>query len=159
MSAGASYSATFRCKASAPRTVRVVATNSGGDASIQVDTNWRQYQAVITPTSSASASLAFFLGTQAGDVWLDDVHYQAGASSLWRRDFQNGIVLVNPTELSLTAPLGDTFRRITGDLAPSVNNGSVSATGTIPPHDALFLIRASLDHTRPAAVLDMRVGP
>jgi len=159
VSAGASYSATFRCKASAPRTVRVVATNSGGDASIQVDTNWRQYQAVITPTSSASASLAFFLGTQAGDVWLDDVHYQAGASSLWRRDFQNGIVLVNPTELSLTAPLGDTFRRITGDLAPSVNNGSVSATGTIPPHDALFLIRASLDHTRPAAVLDMRVGP
>lgn len=157
--AGYSYSATFRCRASAPRTVRVVATNSGGDASIQVDTNWRQYQAVITPTTSTSAALAFFLGTQAGDVWLDDVHFQTGVSSVWRRDFQNGIVLVNPTELSLTAPFGDTFRRIAGDRAPSVNNGTVSATGTIPPYDALFLIRASLDSTRPAAVLNLRVGP
>jgi hypothetical protein len=154
-----SYSATFRCKASAPRTVHVLAGNSGGDAHIQVDTSWHQYQAVLTPTTSMSASLTFFLGTQAGDVWFDDVHFQAGVTSLWRRDFQNGIVLVNPTELPLSVPLENTYRRILGTHAPSVNNGLLSATGTVPAHDALFLLRASLDRTRPAAVQDLHVGP
>jgi hypothetical protein len=157
--AGNSYAATFRCKASAPRTIRVLAGNSGGSQQITVDTNWRQYQVVLTPTTSMAASLAFFLGTQAGDVWFDDVHFQAGATSVWRRDFQNGIVLVNPTELSLTVPLEVPFRRILGTHAPAVNDGVLSATNVIPPHDALFLLRASTDRTRPAAVLDLRVGP
>jgi len=156
---GNNYSATFRCKASAPRNVRVVGINSGADANIQVDTNWRQYQVVLTPTLSASGALAFFLGTQTGDVWFDDVHFQAGATSVWRRDFQNGIVLVNGTEVSLTVPLETSYRRILGTRAPAVNNGTLSATDVIPPHDALFLIRASLDRTRPAAVVNLRVGP
>jgi hypothetical protein len=157
--AGSSCSATFRCKASAPRTIKVLAGNSGGSQQITVDTNWRQYQVVLTPTTSMPAALAFFLGTQAGDVWFDDVHFQAGVSSVWRRDFQNGIVLVNPTELSLTVPLETSFRRILGSSAPSVNNGALSPADAIAPHDALFLLRASLDHTRPAAVVNLHVGP
>jgi hypothetical protein len=157
--AGNSYAATFWCKASAPRTIRVLAGNSGGNQQITVDTNWKRYQVVLTPTTSMPAALAFFLGTQAGDVWFDDVHFQTGASSVWRRDFQNGIVLVNPTELPLTVPLETTFRRILGTQAPAVNNGVVSATNVVPPHDALFLLRASIDHTRPAAVVNLHVGP
>jgi hypothetical protein len=35
----------------------------------------------------------------------------------------------------------------------------VSATTAIPPRAALFMLRASLDHTRPAPVGDLRVGP
>src|SRR5262249_41282200 len=120
---------------------------------------WRQYRAVMTPASSMSAELTLCLGTQAGDVWFDDVHWQTGSSSVWRRDFQNGIVLVNSTERSLTVPLEDTFRRILGTRAPGVNNGALSASGVIPPYDALFLLRGSLDTTRPAAVKALRVGP
>ena len=157
--AGNNYSATFRCKASAPRTIRVLAGNAGGDQQVNVDTSWRQYQVVISPTSSMAASLAFFLGTQAGDVWFDDVHFQAGASSVWRRDFQNGIVLVNPSEQSLTVSLEDTFRRITGTNAPAVNNGALSTSEVIPARDALFLLRASMDRTRPAPVVNLHVGP
>ena len=157
--AGSSCAATFRCKASAPRRINVVAGNSGGYQEITVDTSWRQYQVVLTPTTSMLASLTFFLGTQAGDVWFDDVHFQAGVSSVWRRDFQNGIVLVNPTELPLTVPLETSYRRILGTRSPAVNNGARSATDAIPPHDALFLIRASIDRTRPAAVVNLRVGP
>src|SRR5262249_30649763 len=145
--AGASYSATFWCKASSPRILHVVAGNSGGNAYVAVDTTWRQYQLVMLPTTSIAASLAFFVGLDAGDVWLDDVHFQQGATSVWRRDFQNGIVLVNPTELPLTVPLETTFRHILGTHAPSVNDGTLSATGIIPPHDAIFLLRASLDRT------------
>jgi hypothetical protein len=156
---GLSYSVTFRCKASAPRTLRVLALNSGADRVLSVDTQWKQYQVVFTPTTSITAALSFFLGTQTGDVWFDDVHFQAGATSVWRRDFQNGIVLVNPTELSLTVPLETAFRRVQGTRAPSVNNGALSATPVLPPHDALFLLRASLDRTRPAAVQDLHPGP
>ena len=126
---------------------------------VTVDTQWRQYQVVFAPTTSLTAGLSFFLGTQVGDVWFDDVHFQPGATSVWRRDFQNGIVLVNPTELALTVPLEATFRRILGTHAPLVNNGVLSATNVIPPHDALFLIRGSLDRTRPAAVQNLHVGP
>jgi hypothetical protein len=157
--AGSSYSATFRCKASAPRTIKVLAGNSGGSQEITVGTSWQQYQVVLTPTTSMPAALAFFLGTQTGDVWFDDVHFQAGVSSVWRRDFQNGIVLVNPTELPLTVALETSFRRILGTQAPTVNDGAVSSTNVVPPHDALFMLRASLDHIRPAAVVNLHVGP
>ena len=159
VSAGTSYSATFRCKASAPRIIHVLAGNSGGSAYVAVDTTWRQYQLVMQPTVSMNASLAFFLGLDAGDVWFDDVHFQPGATSVWRRDFQNGIVLLNPTELSLDVPLEMQFRRILGVHATTVNDGSLAATTHIGPADALFLLRAQIDRTPPAAVLDLHVGP
>jgi hypothetical protein len=157
--AGTSYCATFWCKASSPRTIHVVAGNSGGTASVEVDPTWRQYQLVLRPTTSMNASLTFFLGLNLGDVWLDDVHFQPGATSVWRRDFQNGIVLVNPTELPLDVPMETPFRRILGVYATGVNNGAVSSTMHIPGGDALFLLRAQIDNVRPAAVNDLRVGP
>jgi hypothetical protein len=157
--AGTSYSATFWCKADPPRRLRVLAGNSGGQQLLDVDRTWRQYQAVLLPTTSMLSSLTFFLGTQAGDVWLDDVHFQAGVSSVWRRDFQNGIVLVNPTERALDVPLGMAFRRLLGMRAPAVNSGASGSTMTVGPYDALFLLRSELDVTRPAAVQDLRVGP
>lgn len=159
LQAGASYSATFWCKADSPRIIHVVAGNSGGQAFVAVDATWRQYQVVMQPTTSIAASLAFFIGFQSGDVWFDDVHFQTGATSVWRRDFQNGIVLVNPTELTLDVALESTFRRILGTHATAVNNGVVSATQRVLPYDALFLIRTELDTTPPAGVQDLQPGP
>lgn len=157
--AGSSYSATFWCKASAPRVIHVVVGNSGGQGYVAVDTTWRQYQVVMTPTTSMPSALTFFLGLEAGDVWFDDVHFQAGATSVWRRDFSNGIVLVNPTELPLDVVLESPFRRLLGTRAPSVNDGSVSATQHLGPSDALFLLRTEVDTTPPAGVRDLRIGP
>ena len=157
--AGSSYSATFWCKASAPRILHLQAGNSRGNAYVAVDTTWRRYQAVLQPSLSMSAGLAFFLGTQAGDVWFDDVHFQPGATSVWRRDFQYGSVLVNPTELALDVALETPFRRILGVHASAVNDGALSATLRLPPYDALFLLRAEIDGARPAAVQDLRLAP
>lgn len=157
--AGTSYSATFWCKSSSPRLIHVVAGNSGGQAYLAVDDVWRQYQVVMTPITSMAASLTFFLGLEAGDVWFDDVHFQAGATSVWRRDFRNGIVLVNPTELSLDVALEGPYRRLLGLRAPLINDGSVSATQRVGPSDALFLMRTERDTTPPAGVRDLRIGP
>jgi len=156
---GSTYSATFRCKASSPRTLHVMAGNSGGQAFVNVDTNWHQYQAVLQPTAGLLAPLTFWFGMQAGDVWFDDVHFQTGVSSVWRRDFQNGIVLVNPTELTLNVGLEDSYRRILGVHETTVNNGAQSTSTTIGPYDALFLLRGQLDRTRPAAVQDLHPKP
>ncbi|HEY6196512.1 MAG TPA: putative glycoside hydrolase [Candidatus Eisenbacteria bacterium] len=156
---GSSYSATFWCKASSPRIIHLVASNSGGRAYAAVDTTWRQYQVVIQPTLSINSTLAFFLGLDPGDVWFDDVHFQAGATSVWRRDFQNGIVLLNPTELTLDVPMGLPLRRIYGIHDMITNDGTETSTMRVNPADALFLLRAEQDHTPPGRISDLRVGP
>ena len=157
--AGTSYSATFWCKSDGPRILKVLAGNSGGQAFVAVDDVWRQYQVVLQPAISMNASLTFFLGLQDGNVWFDDVHFQSGATSVYRRDFQNGIVLVNPTELALDVPLEGAFRRILGTRNTTVNSGAVGATQRVAPYDALFLLRTELDTTPPAGVRDLRPGP
>ena len=157
--AGLSYAATFWCKASGLRTVHVLAGNSGGQAYVAVDTTWRQYQVVMTPTQSMAASLTFFLGLEAGDVWFDDVHFQQGATSVWRRDFHNGIVLVNPTETPLDVTLEEPFKRLIGTHEPALNDGRVSNVQRVEAFDALFLLRPATDDVPPAGVRDLRVGP
>jgi hypothetical protein len=153
------YSATFWAKANPARRIHVVAGNSGGHAYVDVDQTWRQYQVVLRPTTTMAVPLAFYVGLQTGDLWLDDVQFQRGASNVWRRDFQNGIVLVNPTELNMTVPLETQFRRILGTHAPTINTGALANSMTLPAFDALFLLRGAIDTTPPGRTSDLRVGP
>ena len=151
------HSATFWAKASTTREITVVlGQNVGALASrtLTIDRTWRQYQAALIPNASGSVRLAFYLAAAAGDVWLDDCHLQAGATSVYRRDFQNGIVLVNPSQTSLTLPLEREFRRIAGSVAPSVNDGQRVTQVSVPAQDALFLI--GQDVIPPGAILDLQ---
>lgn len=160
---GATISATFWARASAPRTIPVVANDPAtGEFARQyvvIDTQWRQYQIALVPTRSGSARLQFFLGLEAGDVWLDDLHLQSGTTTLYRRDFANGTVLVNPGPTDLTVPLGAGYRRILGSVAPAVNDGTLAPTLTVPSHDARFVIAAGTDTIPPAAIQDATVRP
>jgi hypothetical protein len=161
--AGMTYAATFWARASAPRTLpveMVLPTGGGpGGRTITIGTQWQQYQVLLQPGSNASAVLEFFLGNQVGDVWFDDVHFQQGATSIWRRDFENGIVLVNPTAAALQVALGGTFRRILGTVDPVVNDGSRITTAAVPAGDGLFLLGTARDSIPPAAIRDGRVAP
>lgn len=72
--------------------------------------------------------------------WLGEplgLAYQVG--TIWRRDFQYGIVLVNPTTSSVLSTVGSGVRRIAGTVCPTVNNGVVASKVTVPANDALFL--------------------
>jgi hypothetical protein len=158
MRAGWSYSATFWAKASKPRRITVSAAVPGtsyAQSSLDVGTAWRQYQVILIPRVVCTAHLQFSLAADDGDVWLDDVHFQEGATNLYRRDFQNGIVLVNPAVQSLTVPLETAFRKILGTTDPVVNDGSRVTEVTVPPSDALFLI--GRDTIPPAAPSDLRI--
>jgi hypothetical protein len=100
------------------------------------------------------------LAADDGDVWLDDVHLQAGATNLYRRDFQNGIVLVNPAAQALTVPLERSFLKILGTADPVVNDGSTVTEVTVPPSDARFLlVPLGGDSVPPATIRDLHTIP
>ena len=152
---GYTYSATFWAKASTPRNITVVASNTGASRVVAIGTTWKQYQAALVPLWSGQANLAFFLGVGAGDVWIDDAHLQQGATSIYRRDFQKGMVLVNPSYNVLPVPLAHSYRKILGTADPITNNGTSITTATVNPLDALFLI----DSNATAGVAGATVAP
>jgi len=159
---GTQYSATFWAKAAFPRTIVVSAGFAGGGGSyaltiVQLTTQWQRYQVVLIPDASGNAELDFNVAGQTGDVWFDDVHFQQGVYSVYRRDFQNGSVLVNPGSTAQSVVLESSFRRILGSVDPTTNNGLNSTSQTVPAMDALFLIGA--DRTPPAAVQDLHAVP
>ncbi len=156
-----SYSVTFWVKASTQRTLPVIIAPLGGsgswfDRDVTVGTEWKQIQVPIyTGAREGAISLQFYLAKDAGSIWFDDVHFQKGVTTVYRRDFQNGSVLVNTstdnwTDVQMERP----FRRILGVRDPLTNDGSIGTLHTVPPSDALFLL--SDDITPPATVKDLR---
>jgi hypothetical protein len=72
-------------------------------------------------------------GAEQSAPWLQGV---------WRRDFVNGIVLVNPnTNGSQTVQLAGTFYHLKGSQVPSINNGSAVTSVTIAAGDGVILLR------------------
>ena len=161
MVVGQYYSATFWARASNPRRMTVVAGAPGGGelahGYANLTTGWKQFQIVFRPIGSGASNLQFHLGDAAGDVWFDDVHFQTGTSSIYRRDFQHGMVLVNPTSLNLTVPLERRFYKIRGISDPATNDGSSGQQFAVRANDALFLLGS--DQVKPASVLDLHIEP
>jgi uncharacterized protein (TIGR03437 family) len=84
-----------------------------------------------------------------GKVAVDNLRIVQGGAGPWRRDFENGLVLVNPlntphtfTVAELSGALNRTgIHRIKGTQAPDVNNGQpVSGELTLEPFDAIILL-------------------
>lgn len=90
-----------------------------------------------------------FLIPGGGKVAIDNFRLYQGGVGPWRRDFENGFVLVNPlsqprtfTSAEIAGSLGRTgVYRIKGTQAPDVNNGlPVTDTLTVPAFDAIVLL-------------------
>ncbi|MDP3455946.1 putative glycoside hydrolase [Methyloversatilis sp.] len=59
----------------------------------------------------------------------------------YKRKFERGIVLVNPTAQAVEFDLGKGYRRFLGKQAPEINTGMpVSSVITIPPRDGIVLV-------------------
>jgi len=59
----------------------------------------------------------------------------------WRRDFQYGVVLVNPGSSDQLIDLGGTFRKIKGTADPAFNSGGVVTQIRLPPRSGIILLR------------------
>jgi hypothetical protein len=84
--------------------------------------------------------------------WFDEYDFKLGqavsgppaaawSQGVWRRDFQNGVVLVNPAIVSTTVTVGSGLRRLAGTQDPAVNDGAVASQVTLGPKDGIVLRR------------------
>jgi len=60
---------------------------------------------------------------------------------VWRRDFQNGIALVNSTNAARTINLGEDYEKIRGTQDPGVNSGGITNKITISGEDGIILLK------------------
>ena len=144
------YSVTFFAKADHQRIIQVFIEGISGRIQqiVPINTSWKRYQVFIKPTgTSLPVPVIIYLGEDTGEIWIDDIHLQQGVSSVYRRDFDNGIVLVNPADSTLTIPLEKPYKKILGSVNPSLNNGSTvnnivlgGAYSSGNLGDAIFLI-------------------
>jgi hypothetical protein len=66
----------------------------------------------------------------------------AWQSGVYRRDFEKGIVLVNPKGNGVrTVTLEADYVKLKGTQDPAVNNGQVVRTVTLQDRDGIFLMR------------------
>jgi hypothetical protein len=90
-----------------------------------------------------------------GVVWFDEYNAKLGQATsspptsawqngVWRRDFANGIALVNPKgNGAKTVQLGGTFVKIKGSQDAAVNSGQTVTAVTLQDRDGIILLRQS----------------
>ncbi len=87
--------------------------------------------------------LSFHLGQDDAIVWIDDVIFCEAVNCVYKREFQNGIVLTNmnsPVAEPAIINLDNTYRRIDGSQDTSVNNGALCNSVILPPQDGIILL-------------------
>jgi hypothetical protein len=62
--------------------------------------------------------LVFQLGSETGKIWLDDIQFQEGEAGAWARSFENGLAVINPSNVAQTVRLPGVYRKLTGSQAP-----------------------------------------
>jgi len=103
----------------------------------------------FTIPAAGNWTIRLLLQNGGGSIAIDNFRIYQGGVGPWRRDFENGIALVNPlsqpyafTAAEIAGSLSRTgVRRIKGTQAPDVNSGqAVSGDLTIGPFDAIVLL-------------------
>jgi hypothetical protein len=155
---GFGYTLRFWARSDSPRTLLVhlysedcVENRCLGDRTFLLSTNWKLFEVSFVSLGNTRAGLNFLL-QEPGTVWLDDVSLQLGDTSVYRRDFENGIVLVNYTNHEQTVELGGTFYRMFRAGMTDLDGAAVRRE-RVPPSDARILLRdpVSTDVTAPPA--------
>lgn len=152
---GREYTFTFETRASTPRLIDFVILSAAGNANaakvavpLYVRADWER--TVITclnqsPRALPNWSLALELGRNSGDVEFRNVTCQEGTGEIgWTREFEGGLVVVNPTRRPQTIAVPAGFQKLAGKQDPKHNDGMpVKAPLLVPPTDAFLLKRIS----------------
>ncbi|HVO42922.1 MAG TPA: carbohydrate binding domain-containing protein, partial [Aggregatilineales bacterium] len=121
------YNVVFWAKSDRVRPITLYAQKNGPDwrnyglnSHVTIGTQWKEYTVPFTATETASdARIHFFVGEQMGSVWIDNVRVVGRPPDIMRRDFTNGIVLLNASNKPQTISVGAGYQRLTGDQAPA----------------------------------------
>jgi uncharacterized protein (TIGR03437 family) len=122
----------------------------------------------VTVSSAGNWSVYLNLAEGGGKIAIDNLTIARGGAGPWRRDFENGFVLVNPllqphtfSAAELAGALNRTeIHRIKGTQAPDVNNGRpVTDSLTLAPFDAIVLLADRIAIATPSVTsVDMAGG-
>ncbi len=124
--AGTSYTLSFWARSEVTRTLSAKiaqhpppGTDYGFAVHAEVTPQWQHFHLTDMPSVTADdGEIEFHVGAAAGELWLDDIQFQAGAIGVWARPFQNGLALINTTKSVQSVPLPGTFCKLKGNQAP-----------------------------------------
>jgi hypothetical protein len=109
---------------------------------------WRTYRmSYVVPKDKGNARFdaSFQLAEEAQRTFhLRNIRLYAGTADRLKREFENGLVLLNESEVEpWTVDLGaGEYRRLKGTIRPDINDGSaVYRTVTVPSRDAVYLLK------------------
>ena len=132
------YTLVFSAKSSI---IREISVGVGGHGErFMLGPQWQRFVVPFTAKNNSTAPINFNVGRENSEIWLDSVHVFEGNANVFRRDFDNGIVVVNATPNSRTINLNGTFERING-TQDNVNNGATVTSITLPAHDSAVLVK------------------
>jgi hypothetical protein len=123
-----------------------------------VEGSVKDYQLLRYALASCSMDDGYFAFSDAsklyrGVPWFDEYSVKLGSatsgpqtsawqSGVYRRNFQNGIILVNPKgNGTRTVTLETNYVKIRGSQAPSINNGATVRTVTLKDRDGIILVK------------------
>ena len=126
LTAGATYQLQFWARADSPRSMTVFAQGTapnypsyGLDQMASLTTTWQLFTLSFIATSTVNdCRLEFWVGDLTGGVWIDQVQLSPESADIYRRDFTNGVVLLNGMNSTQTVATGPGLKRFSGPQAP-----------------------------------------
>ncbi len=103
----------------------------------------------FTMPASGNWGIRFAITGGGGKAAIDNIRIFQGGVGPWRRDFENGFVLVNPLSQPHTFSMAEIagmlnrtgIKRLKGTQAADINNGqAISGALTLPPFDSVVLL-------------------
>ncbi len=81
-----------------------------------------------------------YLGTPLDDAYVVQ-DFGDVSGRVYRRNFQSGIVICNPSDRTVTVSLEKEYKKIKGTQVPEINSGETVSSVTISSHDGIILLR------------------
>jgi hypothetical protein len=132
-------------------------------------TDYQSMRYGLTSCMMDNAYFQFVNGTTtSGVVWFDEYNAALGPATsnpsttayqngVYRRDFQNGIALVNPKgNGTQTVTLETSYKHLTGTQDSSVNNGQTVTSVTLNDRDGVILLRTTAQSVPMAPTLNIQ---
>jgi hypothetical protein len=141
MQNGRDYTIVMAVRADKPRDISLRLDFSGKFGNYLVGTEWTRIVYTVRANGTRQSRPIVQLGRDTDGLWFDDVRVFEGNPNVFRRDYENGVVVVNATADDQVVDLDGTFQRILGTGQDPVNNGGSLSQVRLPAYDAAILVR------------------
>jgi hypothetical protein len=123
---GKIYDLVFWARADRPLEITAVASkgspnwdNYGLSETVRLSKQWQHFTLTFDAWRTVrDGRIQFLCGGQTGRIWLDDVSLKEHGEEVFRREFQNGLVLLSTSRQRQTVDVGEGFARLKGAQSP-----------------------------------------